>query len=185
MNRAIGIAGWCVIALVGVIQVAVFAGLRLNLSPSVPLGVYWVDSSITPAVGDYVALCPPHNALFETALELGYLAPGACRAGYGELIKVLAATEGSSVATREDGVWIDGELWPLSTPLARDAHGRVVPQRSMPRFEVLGDQSIWVMSERSASGFDARYFGPLDRDALVARATLLLTWGQPHASLHR
>jgi conjugative transfer signal peptidase TraF len=176
MSRAIGIAGWCVIALLGALHAAAFAGVRLNLSPSVPLGLYWTDSSTTPAVGDYVALCPPRNALFEEALEHGYLAPGACRTGYGELIKVLAATEGSSVATGEDGVWIDGVLWPLSTPRTRDVDGRAIPQRPMPRIEVLDHQSIWVMSERCASGFDARYFGSLSRDALVARATPLFTW---------
>lgn len=176
MNRAIGIAGWAVIALLGALQAAALSGVRLNLSPSVPLGVYWVDSAAEPAVGDYVALCPPRNALFERALERGYLAPGACRTGYGELIKVLAATEGSSVATGEDGVWIDGVLWPLSTPRPRDAQGRAIPQRPLPRVEVLGHQSIWVMSERCASGFDARYFGALDRDALVATAKPLVTW---------
>lgn len=185
MNRAIGIAGWWVIALLAVLHAAVLSGLRLNLSPSVPLGVYWIDASIAPTVGDYVALCPPRDALFEAALQHGYLAPGACRTGYGELIKVLAATEGSSVATREDGVWIDGELWPLSTPFSRDAQGRVIPQRPTPRVEVLGDQSIWVMSERAASGFDARYFGALDRDALVAKATLIFTWERAHAPFHR
>lgn len=176
MNRAIGITGWSAIVLLGVLRFAALAGVRVNFSPSVPLGVYWVGSSSSPTVGNYVAVCPPKSPVFETALERGYIAEGTCRTGYGELIKVLAATEGSSVATSPEGVRINGALWPLSVPRTHDAHGRELPQRAAPNVEVLGHHAVWLMSEHSASGFDARYFGPLERNAIVATATPLFTW---------
>jgi conjugative transfer signal peptidase TraF len=171
----VGVAGWSVLTALAIVQLAALAGLRVNLSPSVPRGLYWLQSE-PPRVGDYVAVCPPHSPLFERALLRGYLSPGPCPSGYGELLKVLAADERASVAVSTNGVEIDGALWPLSAPKHMDALGRAVPQLELPWHKVLSASTVLVMSDRNASGFDSRYFGPLDRAAVIAGAELIFTW---------
>jgi conjugative transfer signal peptidase TraF len=175
MNRVVGVAGWGVFIVIVTIHVAVLAGLRVNLSPSVPRGLYWLQSD-APRVGDYVAICPPRSQLFDRALKHGYVMRGTCPSGYGELIKVLAAADDADVAVSHDGVAIAGALWPLSVPKQADALGRRIPQRVLPWHAVLSASTVLVMSDRNAFGFDSRYFGPLERAAIVGGAHLIFAF---------
>ena len=90
------------------------AGLRLNTSPSVPRGLYWLSQQ-QPVRGDYVAVCPPRAPIFELAKERGYFGHGRCAGGYSELIKVFAAGPG-------DRVRIDGAACASLTVAGRVRH---------------------------------------------------------------
>ena len=173
MSRLLVLALPCGAVLLVLLALAGAAGLRLNTSRSIPLGVYYLSSR--PAErGDYVAVCPPRSRLFDDARARGYLSPGGCPDGQGLLLKVLAATAGAQTRIDARGVWVGGELWPASAP-RKTAAGRALPApAALP--PVVPDGSAIFMSERCELGFDARYFGLLPAAAIVATAVPIMTW---------
>jgi conjugative transfer signal peptidase TraF len=174
MKRALGAAviGW--LLAITMVLAAAKVGVRLNISPSVPLGVYWLSTS-TPVRGGYVAVCPPPSPLFKEARARGYLSPGSCPFDFGPMIKVFAAGQGDHVRIDADGVRINDRLWPRSLPLPVDASGWVLPQ-STGLDTALSKDAVLVMSEQCGLGFDSRYFGPLQSSAITASAVPLFTW---------
>jgi conjugative transfer signal peptidase TraF len=167
-----GLMAWA--AMLAALLVLGQAGLRLNLSPSVPRGFYWLASK-APTRGAYVALCPPPSRLFAVARERGYLQKGRCAGDYAEMVKVLAAGPGDRASIGPDGVRVRGRLWPSSAPLSADARGRTLPKPALLPRELASD-SVLVMSKDCLEGFDSRYFGALPRSAIVATAIPLATW---------
>ena len=149
------------------------AGVRLNTSASVPRGFYRVSWEL-PKRGDYVAVCPPQDGIFELARDRGYVGRGRCPGDYAALIKVFAAGAGDHVRIDESGVRVGERFWPSSAPMKVDAAGRPLLVSALDR--TLDSGSVLVMSQDCPSGFDARYFGPLSRSAIVGTAVPLLTW---------
>jgi conjugative transfer signal peptidase TraF len=166
------LVGW-LIAL-ALLRIAGEAGLRLNASASVPRGLYWISSQQAER-GAYVAVCPPQSEIFELARQRGYIGRGRCPGGCAELIKVLAAAAGDRVRIDASGVRVGEHRWPRSAPRAVDAAGRPLP-RAPALDTALADGTVLIMSRDCALGFDARYFGPLSRSAIVGTAVPLLTW---------
>lgn len=166
------VIGW--LALLAVASAASAAGLRINTSPSVPRGIYWLTSDRLPARGGYVAVCPPPAPVFDRARARGYLGPGRCEGNYAEMIKVLAAGPGDLVRIDADGVRVGERAWPSSSPARVDAAGRGMPRP--PMLETTLESTVVVMSEDCELGFDSRYFGPLPNSAVKATAIRLLAW---------
>jgi len=166
------VLGW--LAAIALALIAGEAGLRLNTSASVPRGFYWLSSE-PAARGAYVAVCPPHAAIFHLARARGYLGHGRCAGDYAELIKVLAAGSGDRVRIDESGVRVGTHYWSSSVPEVVDAAGRPLPRLGMLD-TTLGNESVLVMSQDCASGFDGRYFGPLSRSDVVGTAVPLFIW---------
>ena len=52
-----------------------WAGLRVNSTPSYPVGLYWVVDK-TPEKGDLVTFCPVDNGVFQLAKERFYITAG-------------------------------------------------------------------------------------------------------------
>lgn len=165
------VIGW--LALLVVAAGASAVGLRVNVSPSVPRGLYWLTSD-APARGGYVAVCPPPALIFDRARARGYLGRGRCDGNYAEMIKLLAAGPGDHVRIDATGVRVGDRLWPGSSPAAVDGAGRAMPQP--PVLETTLARSVVVISEDCELGFDSRYFGPLPRSAIKATAIPLLAW---------
>lgn len=136
-------------------------GIRVNASPSLPIGLYVVDSLPKARL---VEFCPsqPYAAL---ANSRGYRDAGRCSDGGTPLLKPVVAREGDEVIVTARGVSVNGTRLPNSAPSTRDTAGR--PLRSWPfgtyRVE---PGTMWVVSSYEARSFDSRYFGPI-RDAQV------------------
>ncbi len=166
------IATWlCAIA---AILIATHGGLRLNVSPSVPLGFYRLIAA-APARGDYVAVCPPSSNLFRAARARGYLMGGACPGDFVPMFKILAAGVGDDVRVEPSGVWINERLWPSSAPQRIDASGWKLPDLVGLR-TTLHRNEVLLMSQDCRLGFDGRYFGTLPRSVITATAIPLFTW---------
>lgn len=166
-----------VIGCMTIFALCLFAGLcgaRINTTRSIPIGLYWISDGPIK-IGDYVMACPPPEGIFELAKARGYLGAGFCPGGYSALMKRVAALDGDTVEITREGVRVNGELWPASAPRKVDSAGRVLPHYSAARFTVRADK-VLLMSETSATGFDGRYFGPVGREAVVARVRPMLIW---------
>jgi conjugative transfer signal peptidase TraF len=83
------------------------------------------------------------------------------------VIKRIAALYGDRVCARGDRLWVNGRL--IAARQGADAAGR--PLEGWQGCRMLGDEVLLLGD--SARSFDSRYFGPIDRTRVIARARLL------------
>lgn len=145
---------------------------RLNLTPSEPLGLWRIEPLHRPAAaGDLVFVCPPLTAVFETALQRGYLRRGLCPSGVAPLIKSVAAVPGQRVEIGEDVV-IDGEELSASDLRTTDGEGRAIA----PYAGGVVPPGYLFLHSSFASSYDSRYFGPVPDSGLLGLARPVLTF---------
>jgi conjugative transfer signal peptidase TraF len=148
---------------------------RVNLTSSVPVGLYWRSNSF--AKGDFVELCPP-DAIEEEALKRGFaprLNGGPCYDHGIVFIKVIAAVGGDILDVSQRGVSIDGKLWPGSARRRFDSHGMPITQWMHYGRLRLPSNTVLVLGTNPDS-FDGRVWGPMKVSGIRARLTPLVTW---------
>jgi conjugative transfer signal peptidase TraF len=154
---------------IGVLVVAGVAqrlGARINTSSSIPVGLYWItDRPVTK--GEYVIFCPPQHEVFQRALKRGYIHAGFCPGGFGYLMKKVVASAGDVVSSNASGVFVNGELLPLSQPYQADGFNRLLPFWRIHGY-VLQPSELLMMTDQSRLSFDARYFGLLKQNNIQA-----------------
>lgn len=169
--RGIGIA--CL--LVGVpagLAVADQLGIRLNLTPSEPIGIWRIARLDRPvAVGNLVFVCPPQRSDMRRARERGYLRSGRCPGGFAPLIKSVAAIAGQRIEIGA-AVGIDGVLLSHSRLLAVDGRGRPLTSYGGG---VVAAGEVFLHSPVRAS-FDSRYFGPVPACGILGLAREVATY---------
>jgi conjugative transfer signal peptidase TraF len=148
------------------------AGLRLNLTGSLPVGLY-VTSPSLPVRGALVLACLPATvAAFAHAR--GYVPRGEeCPNGVAAIGKPVAAIAGDTVAVTPAGVFVNGVPVPNSRALATDRKGRPLAGVRVARC-VVEAGTVWIVSSYSRFSFDSRYFGPIE--VRQVRATLQPLW---------
>lgn len=150
------------------------AGLRLNVSRSLPLGLYQiVGDRSTVQTGSVVIVCLP-GEWTRFARERRILGPGRCKGGSYGLGKIVLAAGGDTVDIRDAGLVVNGERIPNSRVLERDSRGRSVPHHPWGTYLLEPDQ-LWLFSPYHATSFDSRYFGPLTRSHVRAVVRPVLT----------
>ncbi|EBM5962850.1 TPA: conjugative transfer signal peptidase TraF [Salmonella enterica subsp. enterica serovar 16:l,v:-] len=149
------------------------AGLRINTTKSIPVGLYKISPKV-PEKGDYVIFCPPEKAIFSMAQNRGYIGSGFCPGGYGEMMKKILAAKGDEVAFRADGVYVNGKLLPYSKPFSVDPGGRELP--AIREVYTLGKTELLLMTDRSPSSFDGRYFGAVTTSQIISTVLPVFTW---------
>jgi conjugative transfer signal peptidase TraF len=132
--------------------------LHLNISPSVPYGLYRL-TTVPPQIerGMLVVLPVPPEVQ-------------AWHSRWVPLLKPVAALTGDTVCVRDEELWVEHEDYGLVLKEAR--------RKPLPRLVgcvTLGDGEVFVASTARQS-LDGRYFGVLPVSALTARAVPLLTW---------
>lgn len=152
--------------------IGIFGGIRLNLTPSEPLGLWRIEQvSRAPSVGDLVFVCPPPTPQFEEAWQRGYVRQGLCAGGFAPLIKTVAALPGQRVAIG-DTVAIDGTVLDASFIRKNDGQGRpLIPYSG----GIVPPEHLFLHSS-FASSYDSRYFGPIPISGLLGLATPILTF---------
>lgn len=131
-----------------------------NASSSVPTGLYWVGQD-APGVGDLaVVQLPPHMAALAAAR--GYLP----RPAY--LLKSIVAAAGNRVCRYGAHVFVGGVF--TARALATDSRRRPLPRWQGCRMLRAGE--VFLLSHQPES-FDSRYFGPIQAEHIVGRATLV------------
>jgi conjugative transfer signal peptidase TraF len=166
--RRIGLVA--VIVSVGTFQLWGLLGIRINTSPSLPVGLYLAT---TERNANLVEFCPaePFAAL---SLVRGYRNPGVCEDGGAPLLKPIIAKCGDLVDLSAHGIRVNGILLANTAPLAKDTKGRSLKSWPFGRFEV-APGTVWVASSYDSRSFDSRYFGPLSTVAIRHRLKAVLT----------
>jgi conjugative transfer signal peptidase TraF len=156
------------------IVVAILAGIRINTTPSYPLGVYLMTHAPIEK-GALVIFCPADTAIFRQAKARGYIGAGFCPGGTSYMIKKIMAATHDRVEFTSAGVWVNGKLIPNSTPMDNDAEGRPLSPVSADT-ATLDDHTVLLMSDYNPKSFDARYFGLMDKSTIISVVKPLWTW---------
>lgn len=130
------------------------AGLRVNVSESMPMGIYRI-SSAQPKHGDTVSYCLQGEAAV-LARQRGYVKAGSCLSGVCPLLKTAAGLPGDTIEQSSDGLFINGLLQPQSAVLAVDSQGRGMAGALLPP---VVPEGMAVLLSDHPGGFDSRYFG--------------------------
>ena len=152
---------------------AVHAGVRINLSPSMPKGLYRLvhcdeTAGRDAAVGDWVVIdtrkasSNPGLAFFRSQGWLSYSGRS------DDLLMKTIVGVGSDEVTEEDGrLYVNGQ------PLARSAstRQRVVGTLPLPSVELpqrIKEGEVWLSSDHKR-GIDSRYFGAVARSSIACK----------------
>ena len=133
-------------------------GYRINVTPSLPKGIYKLKEE-APAVGDVVSICLEGEAA-ELARERGYLRHGSCKSGLRPLLKYLAALPGDAVEQSMESILCGRNdslmcRWPVSVK-AKDRQGREMRPAILP--QIVPDGMALILTPHEGS-FDSRYIG--------------------------
>ncbi|MEO8502482.1 MAG: conjugative transfer signal peptidase TraF [Acidobacteriota bacterium] len=144
---------------------AYVAGLRINLSPSMPRGLYRTVED-APHRGAFVEACPPAAAA-TIAKARGYLPTGACPGDVAPLLKGILAIPGDDVVFTERGLELNGVSMPNTRPFDVDLQGRTLEPHPFGTYHLAPGQ-YWLHSSHHPRSWDSRYFGPVDRSLIRA-----------------
>ncbi len=152
-------------------------GVRCNVTPSMPLGL-WRVQAIKGAVqrGEVVTLCLASEAA-ALGRERDYLTGGECPGDVELLIKTVAAVPGDQVEVSTDGIAVDGIAIARSQALPHDDRGRELHAVASGIYRVGPDQ-VWVISGFDLRSYDSRYFGPVPIANLRGQARPLFIQGK-------
>jgi conjugative transfer signal peptidase TraF len=138
--------------------------LIYNASASARIGFYRVLPAPRLRRGDLVLARMP-DAVRPLAAERGYI-PAAV-----PLVKRVSALAGDMICGLGRDVSIDGHLAARRLPV--DPHGRPLPAWSGCRR--LESEEVFLLMPDVPDSFDGRYFGAVQRDAVIGR--LVPLWG--------
>jgi conjugative transfer signal peptidase TraF len=146
--------------------------VRINLSASMPQGIYLLSGSSAVDVGDFVMVCLNHS-LAQFALQRRYLHRGNCANGTQPLLKQVVAVCGDSVMLLTNKVVIHHKALPHSATFMVDSVNRPLP--AIPRgLYILKANQLWLYGTESSKSWDSRYFGAVDRSQVISVVKPLL-----------
>lgn len=152
-------------------------GLRLNLSASMPVGLY-VTASGPPVRGSIVLACLPEQVA-ELAMARGYVPRGgSCPGGAMPVGKTVLAVAGDTIVVTPIGLVANGMAVPNSEALLSDRNGKPLPRMPTSQW-VVAQGEFWLHSDHSPRSFDSRYFGPVNARGVRAHVRSLWTIRSP------
>ncbi|MCP3959293.1 MAG: conjugative transfer signal peptidase TraF [bacterium] len=163
---------WVVSAVAGLCVLFAGSDLRLNLTRSLPLGLYRFDEGPIER-GVLVAACLQLEHARE-GRRRGYLSRGSCPGGVSPVLKRVGATGGDVVAVTVESVFVGGELLQVAAPRT-DSHGRSLTTLPVGEYR-LALQELWLYTTEPRS-WDSRFYGPVDGSAVLGRVQPVWTWG--------
>lgn len=166
LRPAVKITVLTAIAMLLTVNIAHMLGARINLSNSIPAGLYWLTKRPV-AKNEYVIFCPPQNEVFENAFNRGYIQSGFCPGQFGHIMKKVAATAGDTVSSDSSGVYVNNKQLPFSQPYQQDPFNHLLPTWQIHSY-TLQSSELLLMTNQSPQSFDARYFGLLKREHIQA-----------------
>ena len=159
------------IALITTVITAKFCGLVINITPSMPLGLYkQVQGPVKR--GDIVLACltNPHK---ELGLRRHYLLSGFSCEGSIPLIKKVIAVPGDDVVLGEDSIIVNGVKYSYKT-YSYDTQGRAL--QALKRGKYRSTSGYWLIGTHDEHSWDSRYWGPVARTQIISVLTALILW---------
>ncbi len=161
----------------GTILFAYVVGIRLNVTASIPIGMYWVTRYHTTDAlsrGTLVLACPPLAAA-RIARQRQYLIRGSCPGDVMPLGKSIAAIPNDTVVITSNEIVVSGVSLAASHTRIDDAQHRPLPHVPDGRY-IVPPHTVWLAGY-TANSWDSRYFGVVYHDAI--RGILHPVWTIP------
>jgi conjugative transfer signal peptidase TraF len=152
---------------VGIVGIGLFLGaflygVRLNITSSLPYGLYLYTPIHSPTDlkrGDIVLACPEPNAMQYEAKKRGYLRWGfACEGYFAPLLKKVMAFPKDKVEVSTEEIIVNGKDIPNTRHFMTDGQGRSLPI-ALP--EIVAGGKVWLLSDYNPKSYDSRYFGAI------------------------
>lgn len=147
-------------------------GLRVNLTSSLPVGLYKSTDQLER--GTVAVFCLESKSFIAIAKERGYLRPGECSGGLRPLGKEVYGIPGDLIELVGGHIEINGREIPGSEAHKRDSQGRSMPASELSP-GVIPEGKVLMLSLHHQGSFDGRYFG-LVRIARLHPVRPVLTW---------
>jgi conjugative transfer signal peptidase TraF len=148
------------------------SNLRLNLSKSVPVGMYYRTTS----TARYAAICLSMEQLAPAVAAGIDLRPGECpNTGLQPILKpVYEATMDNPIKLAAEGFYVDGKLLPNTAPKKVSLAGKPLTHYDFGRYHY----GYWAISDFSPDSFDSRYFGVVapQQIAFYAKPVFTANW---------
>jgi len=142
-------------------------GIRLNLTKSLPRGIYYskkISGDLYQHRGKYVSVCVnPRNPVIQKAKEWHVIHAGYCPGHLMPFLKKLVGLPGDTISIDHDGVSINGQR--LKNSRLKSNFFELFIHPGYRR--TLQPDEYWVMSNYSPNSLDSRYFGPVNRSAIL------------------
>jgi conjugative transfer signal peptidase TraF len=170
--KQLGVLFACLISAVFVLMLL---HLTVNLTPSMPIGVYRLfpmDRLI--ARGDIVEICPPSQVV-DILLREGKAHPWSpCDREVSPLLKFVAAVGGNIVDLSDKAVVVNGVPLPGSATMPPRERRYAITQIARGRY-VLRAGQLWLWTPYPRS-WDSRYFGPVPSVGVRQIARPVFVW---------
>lgn len=135
--------------------------IRINRSPSLPLGLYR-PVALPLARGRLVSACLP-LAVTRLGRDRAYLPPGPCPGDAAPVLKYIAGLPGDVIEVTSSGITVNGIHLRLSSAVKVDSLGRSLYPVSPGKYRLHG--CYWLAAPHAQS-WDSRYFGCVPRESL-------------------
>ena len=145
-------------------------GVRVNASPSLPIGLY---RTISDPTAKLVEFCPP-EPFASFSVSRGYRGKGHCPDNAEPLMKPIVAVAGDVVEISNQGVAVNGKLLFNSTARPFDTKNRALVHWPFGKY-VVSSGTVWAISSFDGRSFDSRYFGPIPISSIRSHLRPLLT----------
>lgn len=144
--------------------------LVLNLTPSMPRGLYVKEFSSEINRNDIVLVClnDPYKSI---GLAKGYLAKGKKCKGSDPLLKSVIAIPGDNVVLYDDYVMVNGVKLPYPTSLVDSQNN---PLTIYPRKSYRNTAGYWLIGVHDKNSWDSRYWGPVAKEQIVGKVKALI-----------
>lgn len=137
-----------------------FNHLQINLTPSMPLGIYRIIQN-----GDIVAVCLP-NHIAQKGLEKKHLIKGKCPSGVISVVKEVIAIPGDTVTLSQEGITVNNQFYP-APKRSTDSQGLVI-KRFVENGVYSTINDYWLYGSHSPNySWDSRYFGGVSKESIL------------------
>lgn len=159
-------------------------GYRINLTQSLPLGIWQKTPDSKGAA--YVEFCLPAGQFAELVRERAYTPHGTCPAGLAPLLKPVVAHSGDHVFISDKGLAVNGKQILTASIPVHDSKGRPLPAMKPGSYQV-PEKSLWVISTYHPRSLDSRYYGAISESSVIAgmRPVLVFNQREDYALVYR
>lgn len=137
----------------------------LNITPSMPMGIYHINQVTHIRRGEDVVVCLP-DAIAQVGLNNHYIhASHECSSGAEPLLKQVIALPGDQVWVTEHHMIVNGMIY-AAFRLSRSPEGHVVKSWIKPGHYVA--QGYWLYGQTEPYlSWDSRYYGGVPKRAII------------------
>ena len=153
------------------IMVISYSKLIINITPSLPYGIY-IKSKDKIIVGDYVSFCL-NDEYRSLGLARNYLEPGKACNGSTALIKKVIALPYDKITLGESQIIVSGKTLNYSTAHFDSQHRKL---ESYPH-GTYTENCYWLIGDYDIShSWDSRYWGCIPPKQIITKIKPLFTW---------